>query len=529
MSKVLEKLIASKRLPVVFIGSGLSKRYLEDFPSWEQLLDRLRASIGISKFSFNATKQKIKKDNPLMSKGKLNQKIATYLEDELLERIRRDQIDLSLILTKEEIEKCENEDINYFKMLVSHCTKSYQIKESKLEELKLLNKISGKISMVFTTNYDEFLEKEIFKDFKVYSSQTKYYFRTSNGFGELFKIHGSVDNPNNIILCEKDYEYFENNLKLVSAKLINALLDSPIIFLGYSLEDENIRNIITDFMNSFNEDILEEIKKYMVMVVYEQGQDDLIEGEKQFSDKGKSITLSTIRTDNFSKIYEYINKLTPTASVTDLRKYKTMIARLIHDESKGIKKIFVKDIEDADKEEMAIYIGSKLDISKINKSYSIFSNEEILKAILNNEIDDYDGLAKYWFEESKVTRTQYTAVFLIKKYMTINFDECCDKFKNNYYAKKSYFDNDYDYKKDNANTIEIINLRYEELNSNKNISRQRKADVISSLLITSLYYNKITNDACLNFIKKMLKDDDGYIKESSFKKAICYMWYKLYE
>ena len=35
----LEKIIASKRLPVLFIGSGIPKRYLYNFPSWEDLLN----------------------------------------------------------------------------------------------------------------------------------------------------------------------------------------------------------------------------------------------------------------------------------------------------------------------------------------------------------------------------------------------------------------------------------------------------------------------------------------------------------
>lgn len=35
---ILEKLVLSNRLPVLFIGSGISKRYLENYPSWQELL-----------------------------------------------------------------------------------------------------------------------------------------------------------------------------------------------------------------------------------------------------------------------------------------------------------------------------------------------------------------------------------------------------------------------------------------------------------------------------------------------------------
>lgn len=95
----------------------------------------------------------------------------------------------------------------------------------------------------------------------MYVSQNKYYFRTNNGYGELFKIHGCVKEPNGIIIDEKDYDKFNNSLKLISSKLLNSLLDYPVIFLGYSFEDENIKKIIADFVNSFDREILEEIKK----------------------------------------------------------------------------------------------------------------------------------------------------------------------------------------------------------------------------------------------------------------------------
>lgn len=53
---VLEKIVSSKRMPVLFIGSGLSKRYLYNYPDWNELLDLSYEKIN--KDSFQLQKYK---------------------------------------------------------------------------------------------------------------------------------------------------------------------------------------------------------------------------------------------------------------------------------------------------------------------------------------------------------------------------------------------------------------------------------------------------------------------------------------
>ncbi|MFB5761298.1 hypothetical protein [Paenibacillus medicaginis] len=47
MSSSLDILKQSNEYPVVFIGSGISKKYLAGFPSWEELLQRFWRQLNI--------------------------------------------------------------------------------------------------------------------------------------------------------------------------------------------------------------------------------------------------------------------------------------------------------------------------------------------------------------------------------------------------------------------------------------------------------------------------------------------------
>lgn len=530
MSKCLERLISSMRLPTLFIGSGLSKRYLKDYPNWEELIDQLREEIGVSKTAFNAKKSEFKNSDSSISAGKLNQKMASYLQEKLLNKIENDDIDISTLFTEEENSLCIQKNIDYFKMLVAKHTLSYEIDENKKEEIEKLQSISQKTSMVFTTNYDLFLQNEVFKNFKVYESQDKYYFRTNNSYGELYKIHGCAKEPNSIIFCENDYDKFNNSLKLISSKLLNALMDFPIIFLGYSLEDDNIQKIMTDFVNSFDNDILQEIKKYMILVVYEKGQKDLIEGEKQFADAGtgKVITLTTIKTDNFLEIYNYIDKLQPSATTYELRKYKTMVADIINKTAKGEKKVYAQEIDAAHADEIALYIGSKQTVENIEKSTSIYKNEDIIEKALLGEDFDYDLFAQKWYNNKGISSTEYTPVFLIKNKMTVDFEQCCEKFKSNYTRRKAYFDLEFKPKSGNIANYDALINRYTSL-KNENRTAQSLCDSICNDAMRLLHNETISIEQYENFLKRILQDFKNESYCSSFKKAACFMWYVEYE
>lgn len=59
---VLEKMVKNKRLPVLFIGSGIPKRYLKNFPSWDELLNESFSKVNSDPFYIGRYKEKFKRE-----------------------------------------------------------------------------------------------------------------------------------------------------------------------------------------------------------------------------------------------------------------------------------------------------------------------------------------------------------------------------------------------------------------------------------------------------------------------------------
>jgi hypothetical protein len=59
----------------------------------------------------------------------------------------------------------------------------------------------------------------------------------------LIKLHGDLHHPNNLIVTEEDYDTFINKYPLICTYLANLLITRTPLFIGYSLEDPDFRQI----------------------------------------------------------------------------------------------------------------------------------------------------------------------------------------------------------------------------------------------------------------------------------------------
>ena len=105
-------------------------------------------------------------------------------------------------------------------------------------EITELKKVRKNISSIITTNYDCMLE-DIF-GFKPLIGND---ILLSNPYGALYKIHGSVESPDKIIITKDDYMHFNQKYELIRAQLLSLFMHNPIIFIGYNIGDDNIKSI----------------------------------------------------------------------------------------------------------------------------------------------------------------------------------------------------------------------------------------------------------------------------------------------
>lgn len=318
--KVLPCLQDADALPFLFVGSGFTKRYL-GLPTWMPLIEYVASLTYPNEFGFASAINAVNKSydidlnyNDYMTH--LTDHISNDLDkiwytDERFEDSRNEFSDLAL-----------NKHVSPFKIEVAKYIRSFgtdHILSPMNSEIDELRKIANRsVAGVITTNYDNLVES-IF-DYETYASQEELLFHTKYDLGEVYKIHGSVSNPESILINTQDYKNIEVKHKYISAKLLTIFVEHPIFFIGYSLGDQDIRNILFDIQMGLSKDQLSQIEKRLFFVTYDE---NCLEPEvTTFTidfEKGNSLTIGRITLKNYADLYKTIGQSSTKYPVKLLR------------------------------------------------------------------------------------------------------------------------------------------------------------------------------------------------------------------
>lgn len=332
MSEALTKLKQKNEYPIVFIGSGMSRRYLSGFPGWEELLKQFweQLNTGRDFYAFLSTVKRELIETASDSEYDIDYLTNIQAGSEIENRFNEKFFSQAIEIHDFDQERAYKSGISPFKVAVADKFAAYTIKTDMAKEYESYKAFLHKTQIVITTNYDRLIEDSINSGNPIgvakYIGQ-KGFFQPTLGWAEVYKIHGCVEDPQSIVISRPDYERFAKNSILISAKIISLLIHSPIIFMGYSLTDGNVRKIIRDFSSSLTKEEIKQMASKIIIIEREEGLDEIT--EHTFFDKDLGCEYTVLRTDNFQKICEILTEIDQGIHPAEVRKYQHVIKELI--------------------------------------------------------------------------------------------------------------------------------------------------------------------------------------------------------
>ena len=327
-------------LPFLFIGSGFSRRYL-GLPNWRELLEYFaKICLPDNPLAFMTYQHKAGNDNL--------PRIAELIEKDFNDNWYKNITNIS----KQEIEFVKRNNASPFKCKVSNYINSFKTLPNHgllADELALFGRIAKRsLSGVITTNYDCLLEK-LLSDYTVYCNQDELLFSPLQDVYEIYKIHGSITQPSTIVLTQKDYDIQDRKTVYLAAKLLTIFVEHPIIFIGYSVNDSDIRKILNSITQCLSEKQLVDLKNRFLFVNWSENKTNNEIGELQYPfENGKYLPMTQLNVTDYKAVFSVLSK---KQSVYDL----SLLRRLKHD----VYKVILNNEEKAEK-----YISVWLDSSE---------------------------------------------------------------------------------------------------------------------------------------------------------------------
>lgn len=402
--------------PFLFVGSGITRRYY-NLPSWKGLLEIFISKISDDEFAFAAYENKAKE--LIKNESELYPKIAELIEKDFNNLWFKNEKGIRN-LDEYYSNKVKQESVSPFKAEIAMYIKNQSnIVQTYIEEIEKLKKLSVKsISGIITTNYDNFFE-ENFEGYKRYVGQDELIFSGIQGIGEIYKIHGTIEEPKSIIINTKDYDEFENKSSYLAAKLMTIFIEHPIIFIGYSISDANIQNILNSIIKCLDTEKVSKLKNRFIFIEYNTGIKEYEISEYTMKMEDKFLEMTKIKMNDFSILYDELSKKKNKIPTKILRYYKDELYNfVISNEPNNTIKVGNIEDERIKDEELVMAIGKVKEVAfdglrgfSANEWYrdivmndKRFKTDDILEMIalkLQRENSNRLPLNKYLSESSK--------------------------------------------------------------------------------------------------------------------------------
>lgn len=487
-----------KNHPVLFIGTGVSLRYLTNSYTWDGLLKQIAFDLKENTEYYLDLKSQCEED------GIYNfEKLALLIEDEFNKTLISDRNGKFKDINDIFYANMEyGLNLSRFKIYISKIFSELVIREEKEDEIAELKKARKNIGSIITTNYDNLIE-HIFEFNKLIGNNIL----LSNPYGSIYKIHGCSTEPEKIIITSKDYEQFDQKYELIRAQLLSLFIHHPIIFVGYGVGDNNIKKILKTIFTYVepNSDLANEIRNNFLLIEYEKDADNEVISEHDIDMDGFStVRINKIKTDNFSIIYKALANIHLPISAMDVRKVQNVVAEIYAGGKIEVK--ITEDLDELRNGDKILAIGSSKTIS-----YQYQTASELMVNYFKI-LEESNHQILVLIDKYKLQSTQYFPIF---GFSSINGEiEATERLKvqqkrNVQNSLKSTSDN----QKKIHNTVQAI---------------IEDETIPTTYKVGSIIWNIFENNLELNDVEKFLKEFKPK-NDTNYRKLLCAYDLKKYE
>jgi len=422
---------------------------------------------------------------------------------------------------------------------------------------------------IITTNYDHLIEnvKHInVSEYKVIKNDKDLLSKYGNHY--IIKMHGDTDDFNkkgigNIVLKEDDYLKYSHSHEIIESYIKSLLFDKTFLFVGYSLNDNNLK-IIMSYIDFYvkNQEIKNRKPHYLVTNSIPHEERDI----RYWKNKGvemidlscitdfmiektpcklgkKGVKLYTflkyVQDNNLKYSNDEVSNQHDTNKTSGYEETVDNLKELLYNKAKSFKPFkqlsYTTITSLSDIFYYTEFLGGSLrflDESDYNKIFSILNNDDIesntikecfAKAGIYSIYHNYPVKPASSFTINKSSTTVET---LFNYSMQWRYAKIVDRLSNNKnYIYKAYY-NSLIYKSNNSEALDILSKIESEINNKDfiklDLEEKYKISILkfNQIAINSLYSNNKNNDQ-LESLYKLL--DSASIQSNAFDyiKKIC--------
>lgn len=357
--------------PFLFVGSGFSRRYL-GLEDWKGLLSRFCVTGQPFEYYLASANGNYPKVARLLAEefNKYWWDSETYKSS--VERHKGKITDITSALR---IEIC-----NY----LANLDQSKAKKSEHTQEVELLTNLN--IDGVITTNWDVFIE-QLFPDYRKYIGQNELLFANPHQIGEIYKIHGCSTLPTSLVLTDEDYNHFNEKNAYLAAKLITIFVEHPVIFLGYSLSDQNISSLLRAISLCIGKENLEQLRQNLIFVQRQSENEPPTISDTYITIDRVQIPIVLVKSSNWVPIYEALQTTKRKIPARVLRYCKEQMYELVKS-SEPEKKLCVVDIDAIDRKEdieflVGVGVASNHEDKIADVGYSTIETKDLIIDVLH--------------------------------------------------------------------------------------------------------------------------------------------------